>query len=84
MHLGLSPEVETKVVVTTQFVLAAYQQHYTVKTVKDVHQLMVDLMYGSEDDEQIMETVGMLRRILSTAVDQELAQRGYSPEGVPL
>ena len=81
MHLGISPEVEMKTVAAAQFVLAAYQQHYVVRTIDEVHQLMVDLMVGCED-ELTMEAVGLLRKILEVAVDKELESRVVGSAGV--
>ena len=80
MHLGIRPEVEVKTVAAAQFILAAYHQYYVVNSIEEVHQLMVDLMVGCED-ELTLEAVGLLRKILEVAVDQELAQRGYNPDG---
>ena len=76
MHLGLSPEIEKRAVIAAQFMLDAYQQHFKVTTVEEVHQLMVDLMYGSEKDELVMNCVGMLRKVLEVAVEEELQARG--------
>lgn len=84
IHLGLCEKVEQETVIAARYILCAFDQHYIVNTVNEVHQLMVDLMYGSEDDEKIMTCVGMLRNILAVAVVKELAERGYGPDGLPL
>lgn len=80
MHLGLSEGVRKKAVDVAQFVLDIYHQRYVVRSVEDVYQLMVDLMTGC-DDERTLECVGLLRKILEVSVEQELAQRGYNPDG---
>ena len=84
MHLGLHPEIQAHVVIVANYMLAAYNTHFMVKTVEQTHQLMVDLMYGSEDDEKIMEVSGLLRRILEVAVEEEMRLRGYNPDGSPI
>lgn len=74
IHLGIRPEIEVKAVNAAQFTLAVYQQHYNVNSIEEVHQLMVDLMVGCED-EHVLECVGLLRKILEVASEQEIALR---------
>lgn len=72
MYIGISEGTERKAVARADIILDMFEQHYSVKNIQQIHQLMVDLTYGSEDDEDIMQCVGFLRQILEKAYDEEL------------
>lgn len=65
LHLGYTPEIARDIVDKARSAFVLYDVHINVYTVEDVHQTMVDLMYGSEEDEDIMACVGHLRQILT-------------------
>lgn len=85
IHLGIRPDIAALTVARAKSVISFFDQHYMVSTIDEVHQLMVDLMVGcSDDDADGIMFVGCLREILWKATVEELAERGYSPDGMPL
>ena len=76
LHLGYTNEIAREVVDKARVILTIHELRFTVSTVEEVHQLMVDLMYGSEDDENVMSCVGFLRKILTQARDAMFKELG--------